>query len=448
MTPALPTNPTAQQTIEPDDFSLPVEALSRLFCSNAIHYSYSFNPRLTEDVTHAAWNVVVNLWRNNRPLLFPTPQLYIYKTKQQQLEEDDPNASLDTVADSTSQGVVVDYCILMPAITWYQGQAPTDEELKAINLDFLSLGYVSSLCAPLLVELKRPVTRSADNILEYIADLGCKIGSAGQQVLLQSQCLFSSAKYADQQWAILVAGAGGWWMCKIVTQQDIEHMFDISEYGDLLKQLKREDIISRETEERKDKKRKGTAKVADPDELFTPAEVLSMKSAMKSCTDYFTNEATLEKDKVHPGYFTQQAREAQAKKRAQSDKARDIRCASRADRKQDRLAACVALETYMQDLGSKRFYSEEEVKWALKLRNGCHNHKPSALGKKVWADAQSVKIPVDDPTEFPWDQVRNRLRSDWTPPMRIASPVSNRYFAVIRKLLTEDPTAPLNLTVT
>ncbi|EAU81307.1 hypothetical protein CC1G_07237 [Coprinopsis cinerea okayama7 len=235
---------------------------------------------------------------------------------------------------------------------------------------------------------------------------------------------------ADQKWVILVAGAGEWWICHIARRETCSARFCMDGYEEFVSSLDCKDRDAQDEEYMKDREMNAMA-AKYPTELFGPSEVAPMKRAMEP----------------YKGYFTKQAREEQEKRRQHDSEMRKERYEKWTMRKESGERAAEALPEFMKEMGAMRFYSEEDVVLALKRRDACQGQQPSQFSIKDWEIIQAAQAPVVDPSRVRCGQVRKELCVGWTPPMRIGSQVSNRYFVAIRKLLREDPTAPLQMTV-
>jgi hypothetical protein len=190
-----------------------------ILLATAYMYSTSFNQRLTEDCCHPLWNLIVFLLCGGHlGKLQPTAQLRLWRTKNPSHSKvPDPNASIATLHARRKAiiEVVPDFAILYQRIhPPNSGSGSQPNFLGTFTFDSLpswtSL-VVGQTFVPLLVELKRPVTRHASNIKQFGYGLLRYMILAQGQAIRQARCLFSSALYKGQDTVILIAACGHYW---------------------------------------------------------------------------------------------------------------------------------------------------------------------------------------------------------------------------------------------
>ncbi|EAU82214.1 hypothetical protein CC1G_10616 [Coprinopsis cinerea okayama7 len=205
-----------------------------LLSAYLLYLSFKVNPRATEDVTHPIWNLImIRLCQGRFDRLLPTMQFRLYISPYDPNLEDpapDPN---ETRPDPKARGVITDCCILAPTIGSRDDPlaSPSTFLTRVISQlskmpifgvaaahlsSYLREGTVSKIMIPLLVELKRPVSRHCSDILAYALALQKTLDDARKQVYGQAHCLFSSPKYAEQSAAVIIAATGGWWTFKVI----------------------------------------------------------------------------------------------------------------------------------------------------------------------------------------------------------------------------------------
>ncbi|KAJ2916252.1 hypothetical protein MD484_g4141, partial [Candolleomyces efflorescens] len=190
-----------------------------ILLSTAYMYSTSFNQRLTEDCCHPLWNLIVfMLCGGHLDKLQPTAQIKLWRTKKRSDSQmPDPDTSIATLHSRRKAiiEVVPDFAILYQRI-----QPPSTPSALQPNflgtLTFDSLPSWTSLTVgqtfvPLLVELKRPVTRHASNIKQFGYGLLRYMILAQEQAVRQALLLFSSALYTAQDTVVLIAACGHYW---------------------------------------------------------------------------------------------------------------------------------------------------------------------------------------------------------------------------------------------
>ncbi|KAJ3979779.1 hypothetical protein F5890DRAFT_1633061 [Lentinula detonsa] len=202
--------------------------------SLAFILSFRFNRRRTEDSTHPLWSLILyKLCGANLGRLLPTPQFRLYISP----ESSNPN---ETLSGAVLE-VIPDFCILL-----YRAHPVKPKTLaqilQQITSSFLPSPHtvqISSLSIPLLVELKRPISRNCVDLKEFMSEVTSSMLKARKQVTAQALCLFSIPKHHDQDEVYLIAAVGEWWSFRLVSRSDFKgKIFQNRLYGKLLLQVK------------------------------------------------------------------------------------------------------------------------------------------------------------------------------------------------------------------
>ncbi|KAJ3745029.1 hypothetical protein DFH05DRAFT_1382705, partial [Lentinula detonsa] len=199
--------------------------------SLAFILSFRFNRRRTEDSTHPLWSLILyKLCGTNLGRLLPTPQFRLYISP----KISDPNKTLSGAALE----VIPDFCILLYSAQPVKPQTFLAQILQQITTSFLPSPHtvrISSLSIPLLVELKRPISRNCVDLKELMSQLTSSMLNARRQVMAQALCLFSISSYHRQDKVILIAGVGEWWSFRQVSRSDFKgKIFQDRQYSELL----------------------------------------------------------------------------------------------------------------------------------------------------------------------------------------------------------------------
>ncbi|KAJ3995869.1 hypothetical protein F5050DRAFT_1534165, partial [Lentinula boryana] len=205
--------------------------LTGILFSLAFILSFRFNRRRTEDSTHPLWSLIMyKLCGPNLGRLLPTPQFRLYISP----ESSNPN---ETLSGAVLE-VIPDFCILLYSAQPVKPKTVLAQILQQITTSFLPSPHtvrISSLSIPLLVELKRPVSRKCVDIGEVMYQLTSSMLNARNQVMAQALCLFSIPNYHHQRKVILIAGVGEWWSFRLVSRSDFKgKIFQDHRYSQLL----------------------------------------------------------------------------------------------------------------------------------------------------------------------------------------------------------------------
>ncbi|KAJ3884858.1 hypothetical protein GG344DRAFT_83422 [Lentinula edodes] len=176
--------------------------------------SVKFNRRRTEDSTHPVWSLIlIQLCGSNLGRLQPVPQYRLYFSAID-FNNFDPNQTIP----GGDVEVIPDFCILLHCAVLIQKGAlrPLLAKIQSTYLPFRAI-KITSVFIPLLVELKRPVSRNCRrSIDEFMSGLGTMMKSAQSQAAGQAHCLFSIPNYHRQMHVVLIAAVGEWWSFWVV----------------------------------------------------------------------------------------------------------------------------------------------------------------------------------------------------------------------------------------
>ncbi|KAF7374668.1 hypothetical protein MSAN_00351800 [Mycena sanguinolenta] len=207
------------------------------FLGLAISHSTSADPRRLEHYNYTYWtgDLVSILIHGQLKNCLIAPQFPVYVSPKEPSDPDDSFGSGLTVADSEAQGVCVDIAIVTPIVQPRQDPeewgalaqhvagkslAHFFEEILPQHLPRLSPRFlwVSGFEAPLLVELKPLAKRHADDIEVFHRSATGLLTEGALQGEAQALCLFCSSRFATQDVAIIVCGAGDLWRVRKVTR--------------------------------------------------------------------------------------------------------------------------------------------------------------------------------------------------------------------------------------
>ncbi|EAU81341.1 hypothetical protein CC1G_07271 [Coprinopsis cinerea okayama7 len=416
----------------------------RLFLACLLSSSYNFNPRGTEDVSHALWADVFYDLTKGQTRLFATPQFLIYKSgggrrrkrgkkKVPGLGEGsygadisdvlegldgalDPNVSKETIPDSTARGVVVDFCTLLLQFKWEQRPSRT----VTPPADHFTKASITIVLVPVLTELKRQATRSALTILVFLRDLAAKLGKAQAQAYDQAHCLFSSPRFATQNRVLLIAGCGDWWTWRVVYREDFLRRFNKESYD----HARRVEEVSLPSSEEED------ADESDTDSLFEPFETDKMQSKREeSGSKAKSNEESGDDDDVGD-VADDEADTKQKRKKATKNSGQTLaRLFRRCGRQESQLTAeetIQRLNSLCDKLGKQRVYSTKDVRVALALTS-----KLALLGQRHYF---TIEAALGTMPETPPKAIEaNFHHSQWSGVMRLGTPVSDQTLELIKK---------------
>lgn len=169
---------------------LTVTMLMGFIFAVAFMQSMRFNPRRTEDVSHALWNLVlIDLVGSKIGRLVPTPQYRLYTSAQDFMHLLDDAER--TMPDSEISEVIPDFVILK-----FQGAIKVTQIWTRYITSFAKGKWsadgiqVTSCFIPLFLKLKRPVSRHCADIDVFVSELVQKIDAAQKQVVAQVNILF------------------------------------------------------------------------------------------------------------------------------------------------------------------------------------------------------------------------------------------------------------------
>ncbi|KAJ3995880.1 hypothetical protein F5050DRAFT_1674000, partial [Lentinula boryana] len=206
--------------------------LTGILFSLAFILSFRFNRRRTEDSTHPLWSLILyKLCGTNIGLLLPTPQFRLYISPQ----SSDPNETLSSAVVE----VIPDFCILLYSAQPVKPKTFLAQILQQITTSYLPSPHtvrISSLYIPLLVELKRPISRNCIDLKEVMSRLTSAMLNAREQVMSQALCLFSIPNYHCQEQVIVIAAVGEWWSFRLVSRSAFNgKIFDGNRYFEFIK---------------------------------------------------------------------------------------------------------------------------------------------------------------------------------------------------------------------
>ncbi|GAW06197.1 hypothetical protein F5879DRAFT_1064898 [Lentinula edodes] len=197
--------------------------------------SVKFNRRRTEDSTHPVWSLIlIQLCGSNLGRLQPVPQYRLYFSAVD-FTDLDPN---ETISGSDVE-VIPDFCILLHRAVLVRVEGPLRSLLANIQSTYLPSRAIkiTSTFIPLLVELKRPVSRNCRDIDEFMSGLGTMMKSAQSQAEGQAHCLFSIPNFHRQMHVVLLAAVGEWWSFWFVPRSNFsgktfngnKYVFDVND---------------------------------------------------------------------------------------------------------------------------------------------------------------------------------------------------------------------------
>lgn len=146
--------------------------------------SVRLNRRRTEDSTHPLWSLLlIQLCGSDIGRLQPTPQYRLYYS-----EEDITNLDPNKTISGCDVEVIPDFCILLHCAA--RDQQGTLKSILANTMPIRLPSHsraieITSSFVPLLVELKRPVSRNCMHIDQFMSGLGTMMNSAQFQAMDQ-----------------------------------------------------------------------------------------------------------------------------------------------------------------------------------------------------------------------------------------------------------------------
>ncbi|KAJ3859310.1 hypothetical protein EV359DRAFT_86553 [Lentinula novae-zelandiae] len=351
--------------------------------------SVKFNRQRTEDSTHPVWSLIlIQLCGSNLGRLQPVPQYRLYFSAID-FTDLDPN---ETISGSDVE-VIPDFCILLHrAVLGQKGVfksllsaiQPTHLPSRAIK--------ITSIFIPLLVELKRPVSRNCDNIDELMSGLGTMMKSAQSQAAGQAHCLFSIPNYHRQMHVVLIAAVGEWWSFWVVPR---------SRFG--RKTFNGEQYVSNVNDRLEGEQRNNPIE-EDSAKLMSPNQIREMED------------------------FIAHAGETPAQIKNRHDAERDARQRQRAERNM--------IRQHNEDQLQKSIDKNQEIQ-----------HEPGAFPDLAINEYSQRRSACDEEWKVTWEfrrefmesdlgyQVALEDRADWSGVMRLGSKTSAHYLDQIRNYL-------------
>jgi hypothetical protein len=151
----------------------------------------------------------------NQDIFLICPQFPVYVS----LRDNDPDPDV-TTPDSGARGVYVDHVLLLPRLSQPQGNVKLLEAFHRTfsgrNSRLYRFFDINTLDVPLLEEKKRAPTRHPQDLEAYVKSIEAALGAAQSQVSTQAKILFSSPRFATQDWVILVASSGEYYRLAVL----------------------------------------------------------------------------------------------------------------------------------------------------------------------------------------------------------------------------------------
>ncbi|KAF9060203.1 hypothetical protein BDP27DRAFT_1430356 [Rhodocollybia butyracea] len=355
--------------------------------SLALIASIRFNRRRTEDSTHPTWTlIVIRLCGKHLGRLQPTPQYRLYYSAADLASTTDPNRTLS----GADVEVIPDFCILLQRAAVVLSAAQQSMSALLSTITSLNLCYhaihITASFLPLLLELKRPVSRHPVDIEEFMDDLSTFMQHARQQVLAQAHCLFSIPVYRRQTHVVAVAAVGEWWCFQVLHRSSFSHQgaFDRERYMEL--------------QDRDEHTWTSVNREEDIIDLVHPADTDQMKEVLQ--------------------------KESLKDKRARQTEERDARAKKRADKKDSRDLHTQQWAKYVNDTqpDDTLGYSNDQINDYHRLRAACDSD-----WAYIWGNPDFLGFD----TVFP-DHIKD---GGWSNVMRLGSPASEHYLKQIEMYL-------------
>ncbi|KAF9497002.1 hypothetical protein BDN71DRAFT_658434 [Pleurotus eryngii] len=198
-----------------------------------------FNARRLEDSSYALWSaLLLQLCDTKLDVFIICPQYALYVSPKAKFRPDDSFSSTLTAADNQAKGVVVDNCLIIPEIRLTRPSVGSLTEYLAsfftTRPSFLEIDVrTTNATVPIIVEQKRPPSRHPLSIYTYYRQIQNLLEKARSQAWDQGACLFSMPKFARQNRVMLIGASGAWWRFCLVSRPDTKRMvFDIDRYKD------------------------------------------------------------------------------------------------------------------------------------------------------------------------------------------------------------------------
>ncbi|KAJ7130394.1 hypothetical protein C8R44DRAFT_775475 [Mycena epipterygia] len=227
------------------------------FLGLAVCHSTAIDPRHLEHHNYTYWtgDIAALIVSGQLKCCLIAPQFPIYVSPKEPFDPDTSIGSGRTEADGDAQGVYVDIAIVMPIVQprYVEELGVVGKELDGRSLhDFLDKFlpqklpglsprclWVSGFEAPLVGELKPGPTRHAETIESFYVNFNGLFLKGVLQAEAQGLCLFCSWRFATQEDALLLAGAGEYYKIRLVTRDWAVGELNGEQYtSDTLKRLK------------------------------------------------------------------------------------------------------------------------------------------------------------------------------------------------------------------
>ncbi|KAJ8689595.1 hypothetical protein PTI98_012485 [Pleurotus ostreatus] len=319
-----------------------------------------------------------------------------------------------TTSDSQAKGVIVDNSLILPEIQpvhlgdYSNLHQYINHFLKSPQPSFSEIDvHTTNAKVAVIVEQKRPPSRHPKDILSYCQQLSRLLRSAAEQATDQACCLFSMLNYGHQEEVILIAATGAWWMFRLSRRREVDTPFIYEDYT-----LK---FSPDETEEQEEM---GDAPGTDGELMHPAVARLLARFPLPSEEIDNKDEHLIEARRLY--HLREKARRddiADGTARADRYARRNLRKErERAERAGIRIGD--RWKKFVKDVGQGP-YSPEDVDMCVKFQ------------QEMYAGSHLLPCHKFDDQLDPDD---DRL-TEWTDPMRLGSPISNKYMAFIKAYL-------------
>lgn len=356
-----------------------------------------FNIRRLEDSSYALWSaLLLQLCDTRLDIFIICPQYALYVSPKAKFRPNESFSSTLTEADDQAKGVVVDNCLIIPEIRLARLPVGTEnpsltEYLASFFItqpSFLEVNVrTTNATVPIIVEQKRPPSRHPLNIYAYYRQIQNSLEKARSQAWDQGTCLFSMPKFARQNRVMLIGASGAWWRFCLVPRPETEKMvFNIERYKDNHGEAAEDDEDDDDEEGDEEEGEEGGSRFDMP---------------------------------TSPN----QAKEVQIKYEKKSDKERTERRERRErirDESWESSNTKKRLGQFIDSVGEGP-YTMAELDKCSELVLGTSNLPPTPFCHQFDDDLQA-------------DDVR---LAEWTKPMLLGTPISDKYMTFIKELLTE-----------
>ncbi|KAG9219857.1 hypothetical protein CCMSSC00406_0009604 [Pleurotus cornucopiae] len=353
-----------------------------------------FNVRRTENSSYALWTtLLLRLCDIRLDVFIICPQYGLYVSPKQNFRPNESTSSTRTQSDSKAKGVFVDNCLILPEI--HLTRPPSEKSLSLLEYfgSFFKTRYSSfsevdirtvNATVPIIVEQKRPPSRHPDNIRAHCLDILLLLQRATSQALSQAECLFSMPKFGCQKQVMLIGASGSWWQFCLLEREKSSPEFDFAYYT--------QEFLEETDEE-------GADEDGSPDNGLDV--ITSPDKAAAARKEYDEAErAAMEAAKEREG------------RRARRDRIKEGH--------QSYSDPTEVLKNLIQATGPGP-YTLDDLDKCSKLMSAVTKKKPVAFVHKFDDD-----LRANDP----------RL-AHWTLPMQLGTPISDKYMAFIKKVLSD-----------